>query len=224
MPSTPVCATAGSSSHPPFIRGGRRRPFRLPWSAPRAPPPRTRPTTSASRRPPTLGFLSHPWHRTCAPHPGAPVAPAHGPSRVSTACRSRCARICRTTRDSVTNPRMRASPQQRGHTSTSALNTSRNSSAQRRRRARSAGQLSSCTAASGGSSLARTSTTPRGRHHARRCLAKPLSATPTASRRVRPRPPTSPRAPCAGRGSPARASSRASRERGAAPKPPPQTP
>ena len=44
-----------------------------------------------------------------------------------------------TTWGSVTNPRMRVWPPQRGHTSTSTVNTHRSSSAQRRRRAWSAG-------------------------------------------------------------------------------------
>ena len=104
MPNAPVRAAAGSSRRPPPIRGDRRRPFRHPWSAPAAPPPRTRPTTSASRHPPTLAFL--PTHCSVpARHPGAAPAPARGPARASTARRSRCARMRRTTAGSVTKRR-----------------------------------------------------------------------------------------------------------------------
>ena len=103
MPNAPVRAAAGSSRCPPAPRGDRRRPFRYPLSAPAAPPPRTRPTTSASRHPPTLACL--PTHGSVpAPHSGAAAAPAHGPARASTPRRSRCTRIRCTTLGSVNGP------------------------------------------------------------------------------------------------------------------------
>ena len=71
-----------------WLQGARPRPLAL-GGPPLAHPPRTR------------------------PQHGAADAPAHGPARASAPRRSRCRRMRLTTRGSVTNPMMRASPPQR---------------------------------------------------------------------------------------------------------------
>ena len=73
-----------------------------------------------------------------------------------------------TTAGSVTNARMRISPPQRRHTSTSSLKIIRSNSAQRRRLTRSAGHGSASCAPT---CPAPASTTPRRRHPPRRRLA-----------------------------------------------------